>query len=270
MKSEPRIYGIVGRNIGYSLSPIIYNALFRAQGLTACYRTFDLKDRSLEQFVSAAGIIGLSGFNVTIPFKGEIVSYLHKLDPAADATVAANMVIARRNGLVGYNTDYPGIKATVENRLKCNIQGQKVALIGSGGSARTAFRYLWKKRAGAIAVYHRSRESERRFEAFVESLDAGRNYVPVRYSDRLSLDEDTVLCINATPALITRLLAGRMIPAGVRVFELRYFGRQVARPYVVNGEYMLAVQAALNYKIMTGIDVPVSRIMNIVKKARPK
>jgi shikimate 5-dehydrogenase len=94
MKSTTeKIYGIVGCGIGYSLSPLIFNTLFKAKRLPAVYRLFDISPEGLAGFMQAAHLLRLDGFNVTIPFKEDVIEYLQKLDPVAAATGSVNLVL---------------------------------------------------------------------------------------------------------------------------------------------------------------------------------
>jgi shikimate dehydrogenase len=268
MSESCSVLGIVGRDISYSLSPVIFNTLFEAEGQRACYKLFDLKTGSLDTFMQAVAVLGVDGFNVTIPFKAEIIPYLKRLDKIAADTGSVNLVIKRQGELVGYNTDYFGIAETIERKLKLDVHGMRVLLIGSGGSARTVYHYLTRKKAAQIFVYHRSIASKRRFGGFVENLPRVEMYVPRNYKGRIGDTFDCDLIVNATPESVTKLCPSLRPSARTRVFELRYGSRTKPSPYIVDGTYMLAVQAAHNYRIMTGTSTPVDRIMNIIGKAR--
>jgi shikimate dehydrogenase len=262
------IFGIVGRDIGYSLSPVIFNTLFRAEGRNDCYKLFDLKEESLDAFMQAVAALEVDGFNVTVPFKGEIIPYLKRLDKIAAETGSVNLVIRRRKDLVGYNTDYFGIADTIERKLKVDVVGKRVALVGSGGSARTVYYYLVRKRAAQIFVYHRSSASKQRFSAFVESLPRVENYSACTYKSKIGDLPECDLIVNATPESVAKLCPSLRPSSLMKVFELRYSGRTKPSPHIVDGIYMLAVQAVHNYRIMTGASASVSRIMDIIRKAR--
>jgi shikimate 5-dehydrogenase len=179
-----------------------------------------------------------------------------------------NLVMRRRGELVGYNTDYFGVADTIERKLKLNIRGKSVALIGSGGSARTVYYYLARKRAAQIFAYHRSSASKRRFRGFVDSLRQVKNYCACIYKSRIGDLPECDLIINATPEPVNKLCPSLVPSAKTKVFELRYYGRTKPSPDLVDGTYMLAVQAAHNYRIMTGTRASVDRIMRIIRKAR--
>lgn len=85
-------------NIGYSLSPYIYNYLanyYRVSNFS--YEIVGVD--SLEE----VNLANYQGYNITIPYKQEILNHINKYDPVVGFTNCANMV----NLNIGYNTDLP-------------------------------------------------------------------------------------------------------------------------------------------------------------------
>lgn len=266
MSADTAIYGIVGRNISYSLSPAIYRALFRRFGIDAIYNRFDLVPGQLKQFLKAAVALPVAGFNVTIPYKESITRCIDNRDTIVSATESTNLIINRRSALRAFNTDYLGIAATIEDRLRCDVRGAKIMLLGSGGSARTAFYYLVKQRAASISVFHRSRSREQSFSAWAGTVRKRTQYYSAMIKTPAVMPDKIDLAINCTPAEITRLIHPGFVAELPRIFELRYGTMTNSRRHV-GGEYMLAVQAAENFRIMTGIVVPADHIMRTIRRA---
>ncbi len=266
MKAGTAIYGIVGENISYTMSPAIYQTLFTRHQIDAIYNCFDLAVGTLPAFVKTVRILPLAGFNVTIPYKEEVIQYLDRKDAICSATSSANLVINRSGRLCGYNTDYAGIAASIEDRLDCNVRGKDVLMIGSGGVARTAFYYLVRKRAGGITVLHHSRKRERKFSAWAKRVADKTPYLSAMLTST-SAPSSAALCINCTPASLESLFDKSRVKGMNGVFELRYNSGQHSRPGHLMGEYMLSVQAAENFRIMTGISVSLESIMKIIEKA---
>src|SRR5512135_2805489 len=127
-----KIYGILGRPVTHSLSPVMHNAAFRELGLNAVYVAFPVTILSH----AVAGLRGLDiqGVSVTIPFKEEVIPLLDELDPQAARIGAVNTVVNREGRLIGYNTDWLGaIKAL---KAKTGLKDQHVLLLGAGGASR--------------------------------------------------------------------------------------------------------------------------------------
>lgn len=267
MKKNTPIFGIIGTDIGYSLSPAIYNKLFAQKHVRAIYNVFDLQDSELEDFIKSVRLLPLAGFNVTIPLKRAILPLLDRVDIVAKQTQSANLVINRRGMLRGYNTDYEGIRMSIENRLKISVRGANVAIIGSGGSAQTAYYYLVSHGARAINVYHRSPASLLRFGAFVRRLPRPSSYRAALLEKAIDDLAGCDLCINCTPVAITDLADGSVLKKVARILELRYGSYDLVKRAHLRGNYMLAVQAVRNFKIMTGQEVTVNRVLKIIDGA---
>jgi len=132
---DSAVYGVIGNPIAHSLSPLLHNTGFAAQRMDAVYLPFLVHD--LSDFLNAIPKLGIRGFSVTIPYKQAIVQHLSECDPLAVQIGAVNTVVVRRDGtLHGYNTDYAGVLAALERKLR--ISASRVLILGAGGSARAA------------------------------------------------------------------------------------------------------------------------------------
>jgi shikimate dehydrogenase len=267
MTLNTEIYGIIGDGIDYSLSPIIYNELFSWKNVPAIYNLFDLPVSHLTDFVMAVRLLPLAGFNVTIPHKRAILPFLDRLDWVAEKTQSVNLVINKKGTLIGYNTDYEGIRQSLEARLRFSARGNSATIIGSGGSAQTAYYYLISHGIQSVNVYHRSTVSLLRFGAFVRRLPRPSSYRPSLMDKAIDDLGGSSLCINCTPAPIGDLVEADVLEKTKRIFELRYGNYDLAKRRHLRGNYMLAVQAAKNFKIMTGRDVTVNRALKIIDEA---
>ena len=127
-----KIFGILGRPVAHSLSPVMHNAAFRHLGINAVYVAFPVTD--LFQAVAGLRGLGIGGVSVTIPFKEEIIPLLDVLDPRADDIGAVNTVLHRDGRLLGYNTDWLGAVAALT--AKISLKGRHVLILGAGGASR--------------------------------------------------------------------------------------------------------------------------------------
>lgn len=264
MKQNTPIYGIIGADIGYSLSPTIYHELFAQRQICAIYNVFELQSSDLGDFITSVRLLPISGFNVTIPHKRAILPLLDRLDFVAEQTQSVNLVINRKGRLQGYNTDYEGIRQSIENRLRVSVRGVNVAIIGSGGTAQTAYYYLVSHGARAIHVYHRSPASLLRFGSFIRRLTRPSSYRPALLEEAIDNLGSCDLCINCTPAPILDVVDRSVIKRVKTIFELRYGNYDLVKRAHLRGNYMLAVQAVRNFKIMTGQEVTVNRVLKTI------
>ncbi|MCC6963077.1 MAG: shikimate dehydrogenase [candidate division Zixibacteria bacterium] len=268
MPKPLQLYGIVGESISYTLSPLIYNSLFLDAGINALYVTFDLPSNRVKRFVTLAEEIRMSGFNVTVPHKELVVRYLHRLDPIATATGSVNLVLRRRGKLDGFNTDYAGIKTTIENRLRLNLHGKHVVVLGTGGAARTVVYYLAQTSCSSITIVSRQLRERRSWRSYLNQVHCADRTDLLTYDELPRRAAPIDLLINCTPLAASALLGTRLRARCRALFELRYSPSFNDSRRHVDGKYMLAVQAAANWYLMTGRTVAPARILKIISGAR--
>ena len=127
--------GLLGRDIGYSRSPVLFEEIFRREGLIGS--TYRLIDRpEVEPFVSEVRRTDhWDGFNVTTPYKPAILPYLDRLDPLATAVGAVNCVTCREGLLTGNNTDVEGFAASLREEIGAGPLPSSALILGSGGAS---------------------------------------------------------------------------------------------------------------------------------------
>jgi len=128
------IYGVVGWPIKHSLSPVMHNAAFKALGIDAEYKLFEVRPEELENFILNRKDI--AGFNITVPHKEKCIAFLDFIDPLAGSIGAVNTIVIKNGKLTGYNTDSYGFITALEKDLKFKVKGKSVFLLGSGGASR--------------------------------------------------------------------------------------------------------------------------------------
>jgi shikimate dehydrogenase len=122
-------YGLIGEHLGHSFSAIIH-------GKIANY-PYELKELSQTELPAFMQKKDFKAINVTIPYKQAVIDYLDEIDENAKKIGAVNTVVNRSGKLIGYNTDFFGMKALAD-KIGVSLEGKKVLILGSGGTARTA------------------------------------------------------------------------------------------------------------------------------------
>ncbi len=136
--NETKIFGLVGRKISYSFSKKYFEEKFTKLFLqNHHYKVFDIQN--INEVTNVFQIPGLQGFNVTIPYKTEIISYLDELSEEAEKIGAVNTVLIKDGIKKGFNTDAFGFEKTLLIGLKPH---HKNALILGDGGAAKAVRYV--------------------------------------------------------------------------------------------------------------------------------
>tara|TARA_R110000868_G_scaffold2277_2_gene16977 strand:- start:5053 stop:5805 length:753 start_codon:yes stop_codon:yes gene_type:complete len=127
-------FGLIGKNISYSFSRGYFTKKFSELGLEQhSYENFDLEQIDLfKNIMEQNGDI--KGFNVTIPYKEQIMPFLSKIDPEAKAIGAVNTIKIVKKETIGYNTDAYGFQKSIEPYLKNHHK--KALILGTGGASK--------------------------------------------------------------------------------------------------------------------------------------
>lgn len=135
------LFGLIGKNIAYSNSQNFFDKKFKEEGIKNCvYRIFDLND--INEVNQLFGNSDLKGFNVTIPYKQQILSFLDELSPEAKDTSAVNCVTIDKGVKTGHNTDVYGFELSLHDFL--DDFSVNALVLGDGGAAQ-AVCYVLRK-----------------------------------------------------------------------------------------------------------------------------
>jgi len=123
-------YGLIAEKLGHSFSKEIHSMLFDYD--------YELCEVSKENFDSFMKKREFKAINVTIPYKEMVIPYLDEISENSRKIGAVNTIVNKNNRLIGYNTDYLGLKDLIK-RQNIEIKNKKVLILGSGGTSKTAF-----------------------------------------------------------------------------------------------------------------------------------
>ena len=132
IESDNKLFGLLGKDIGYSFSRDYFSNKFTAENLQHKYVNFDLEN--LSTFKSLLNRKDISGMNVTIPYKQKVIPFLDELDPVAKAIGAVNTIVFKDDKRLGFNTDHIGFQNTLLNHLKPHHD--KALVLGTGGASK--------------------------------------------------------------------------------------------------------------------------------------
>lgn len=243
-----KIYGLIGKKLAHSFSPEYFRLKFEKSRIDAKYSLFELDEiAGLQHLIQSDS--NIFGLNVTIPYKKEIIQYLHELDEVASQVGSVNTIrfIRDERGLIlkGYNTDVLGFEQTLLHFLN-KKQGIRALLLGTGGSA-SAVVYVLKKHKMPFLTVSRNPKME--------------NEISYRELNKEVLQESKLI-INTTPVgMFPNVVDAPPIPyqflgKGHFLYDLVYNPieteflkrgkRQGAK--TLNGLKMLEVQAEESWK----------------------
>jgi len=155
-------------------------------GISGTYELFDLTPKEFPRTVPLL-MRDLKGFNVTIPYKMDIIPYLGRLDAGASGCGAVNTVF----GNTGYNTDRDGFLAA-----GIPLGSKKVLILGAGGVAHM-MAYEAVRQQASVRISARNPEKA---HAFADELRrSGAEEVMVIPEEDIRLQSDADVILNGTP-----------------------------------------------------------------------
>ena len=152
MKTKLRL-ALVGKDVSKSDSERIHKFILKEKGIDCEYERFSVGTDEFDSVMRQ--LLGdFDGFNVTIPYKRDVMGYLEEVVDDAMAFGSVNTVVTATGK--GYNTDGIGFLKML-SAAGVDVVGKKVLVLGGGGSGRSSAAAL--KKAGAnVSVYQRRRE----------------------------------------------------------------------------------------------------------------
>jgi shikimate dehydrogenase len=275
--STPRmVVGLIGANIGESLSPALHEDAFAAAGIRGHYHLMDLDrlpGRRLEDLLLAARTAGFAGVNVTYPCKEAVLPLLDEVSPEARLVGAVNTVTFDPDGRTrGYNTDRIGFRRGCAEALD-PIEGETVLLVGAGGAGRAVAFALLDLGAALVLVHDRDAARARALAA-----ELGGDRCQAEPDPALALGRAAGV-VNATPVGMVGF-PGNPVPMGA--LERRHWVADViytpletelitaARSKgarVVNGAGMCVHQAAEGFRLFTGLTPDIARMHRTFRAA---
>ncbi len=269
------LVGLIGANIGKSLSPALHEDAFEAAGIRGYYHLMDLQlggGRSLLSLLNAVRIAGFLGVNITYPCKEDVLALLDTISEEAREIGAVNTVTISADGtLTGYNTDRSGFRQSFADSFgHAAAQGRTALLIGAGGAGRAVAFALFDLGLATLLIYD---QDLARAEALAAHLNA------LRGPDRCQVVEDAALAlaiadgvVNATPVGMLGL-PGNPVP--IEAIEPRHFVADVIYTPLetqlivaarakgatsAGGAGMCVYQAADAFRLFTGVTPDIARM----------
>ncbi|MEG1484105.1 MAG: hypothetical protein RSC28_01870 [Bacteroidales bacterium] len=126
--------GLIGNPISHSKSPALFAAAYSSYPFTYNLIEANTIQKAMERFFSE----GFTGANVTAPFKDLVFKYITHPDRISSLLKSANIIIRKGEELHSYNSDYYGVKNTIEELIANGHPITKALVIGAGGAGKAA------------------------------------------------------------------------------------------------------------------------------------
>lgn len=246
-------YGCIAEKLGHSFSKEIHNALTDYE-----YELHEVAKDDLHAFMTAREFTAI---NVTIPYKQDVIPYLHEISDTARMIGAVNTIVNRNGKLYGYNTDFGGMIAQLSKMGLC-LQDKKVLILGTGGTSRTAENVA--RHLGASEIVKASRTGKDGAatyeEVYAKHTDA-EVIINTTPSGMYPKVDEKPIDLSAFPRL-EGLLDAVYNPLRTQlVLDARELGIKAE-----GGLYMLVMQAVLAAEIFTGTPIAPEKSEEVYRK----
>lgn len=255
-----RHYAVFGHPVAHSLSPRIHAAFARQFGIDLDYRAIDAAPEALAAALQTFADTGGAGANITLPHKESALAVCQTLSDSARRAGAVNTLSRRDGHWQGDNTDGIGLLHHLTERLRLDLRGRRVLLLGAGGAARGVAPALLDAGIAGLYIVNRSPEKA---DALADRLgEPGR--VHTRYWDDLGNTGVFDMVINATSAgrhdgrlalpfgLVTPRTTAVDLSYGDAAIAFLAWARTAGCHEAVDGLGMLVEQAAESFTLWHG------------------
>jgi 3-dehydroquinate dehydratase / shikimate dehydrogenase len=257
LNEETEVYGIVGGNTSYSMSPYIHNTAFKHHNLNAVF--VPLQVTNLDEFIARMVKpetreidLNFKGFSVTIPHKQSIINHLDFIDETAEKIGAVNTVKIIDGKLHGFNTDADGFIEPLK-QVYGDLKDAKVLLLGAGGAAK-ACAYALRKEGAEVTVFGRKeiQDSKSKIQNF-NGFDIIVNATPIGMSGKF---------VDETPIIAEQFDRVKLVYDLVyNPFETKFL-QEADKVFVpkIGGLAMLVAQGMKQFEIWTEKKAPMKEI----------
>ena len=262
-------YAVIGDPIAHSLSPFMHDTWFQHHGIDAGYIPIHVEPENLEKAFDSLKLLGVSGFNITLPHKQSIIPFLDRLDDTALKMNAVNTVVYDGQEYIGFNTDGDGF---VRSLLRHPVDtDKKVLVIGAGGAARGIVHALKRAQFSDVTITNRT---YRRAEELAEAT--GSAAVSIKEAEDSLADFGTVIqttSVGLAPDDALPLALDRLKEESV-VADIIY--NPLTTPFlqkaeeknctIVNGVGMFVYQGAIAFEKWTDVEPDTEKMIELITK----
>ena len=187
-------YGIIGKPLSHSLSPLLHNFWFKKYNIKGNYSLIEIEADKIGEVIDKIKKKELQGINVTTPYKQAVIPFLDLVINDAKKTSSVNTIYLNdENKIVGENTDVYGFEHSFIEKLKVkNFLEKNILILGAGGVTPSIIHSLEKKKTKKIFISNRTIEKARSVKEnypFVEII---------LWEDINNRSQDMDIIINAT------------------------------------------------------------------------
>jgi shikimate dehydrogenase len=278
-------YGILAFPAKHSLSPVVFDAAFKAIDTDSQFGFFEIPENELGDFMDRMKAGKVSGLSVSLPYKEMILNYMDQVSEDAKKIGAVNTVVNRDGVFYGYNTDFVGSSQALKEAVG-DLKNKQVVILGAGGAARAVIYGLLKEGANVLGILNRTLDhAEKLAKEFSEMFGVEiKAFSSENLANTLSFQKELIqaetILIQTTSLWtlqpdITAAESEKFCPAEY----VKYFSTVMEIVYkplftpllktaralgkkIITGDKMFLYQASEQFKLFTGKEAP----MEVMRK----
>ena len=246
---------VIGNPINHSLSPAIFKYIFKHFKIKAEYKSILINDNSSLKDFFMKSKYTYNGYNITAPFKDNILEFIDEVDPNAELLKSINCIKNFNNKLIGYNTDYYGFELLLKNLFEINFKNKNFLILGNGSTARTVAFVLSKLSPKNINVLGRNSAN---VYNFIDNIN--NNIIGSEKVFKYKKNNNNFILINCLPVNISKdninIIFENIIFENIEfLIDVNYTDNFVSNKFIekdiktIRGYDMLLYQAFKNFDI---------------------
>jgi len=197
LPAQKQMTGMLGHPVAGNPIDRMFDAVYAHYGLNWTFWKSDVRSADeLGTAMAGAQALGYAGYAITVPYKIEAVRHLDDFDEDVRIMGATNYVTIEDGRFVGHQNDGKGLVKAISQVT--DIAGQRLVMLGSGGSGRAMAVEVARAGASGVTIISRNETTGREVAAIVER-GTGVPSTWQEWRGEARIPQGTGIVLNATP-----------------------------------------------------------------------
>ena len=268
ISGNTKVYTVIGNPIHHSKSPNMHNAAFGKLGINACYVPLAPNENEVGHICDLVRSNVISGSNVTIPYKEEVIKYIDVLTDEAKLIGSVNTLYSIDNKLHGHNTDGLGFSRSLFIDNNFEPAEKKAIVLGAGGASKAICSKLCSNKISSLLIFDIDHEKALELKEHLESFNFKTDIKIISQNEVDQISQESDLIVNCTPIGMKEsdpeLINSDCFKKTQFVYDLIYspsktkllMSAETKGAKIINGLDMLAYQGAESFSLWEKVDPP--------------
>jgi len=277
---EKNQYAVIGDPIAHSLSPQMHNAAFHDLDLDSEYSAVYVTESELASFAENARH-NLSGFNITVPHKENIIKYLDDISEECKITRSVNTVSNIEGKLFGQSTDGYGLEMALKEAFDIGLRNNSFMFLGCGGTVNAVAYHFLNSGAKELFIVNRTVSKAEELAVALREIFPERRIDFAQSEDSVKINcmlDSVKVIIQATSLGLKEgdpsPMALEMMRPDICMFDTIYKNTEFLKAAescgckCAGGQGMLVHQGVRSFEIWTGIKPSVEVMRSALNESK--